>query len=103
MDLLLEQDVWRVAQVVYGAQAFEQLLEQALDTYRRRPGYSPSTRLHENLIGQRALRFLSLNAYGERRPQVAAVAHGYVEVRMVFRMHLSRYLLRHLVQSSLAS
>lgn len=103
MDLLLEQEIWRSAQAALGQQTLEELLEKAVGAYRRSPDYSPSTRLHENLIGSKVLRFLSRDRHGGQRPQVAAVAPGYVEVRMAFRGHLGRYLLRHLVESSLAS
>lgn len=64
MDLLLEQEIWRSAQVEIEEQTFEHLLEDALAAYRRSPGYSPSTRLHENLIGPKALRLLSRDFLG---------------------------------------
>jgi hypothetical protein len=103
LDFQVEQEVWRSALIVTGKQGFRLLLEQALGAYRRSPGYSPATRLHANLVGGEALNVLSLNEHGCQRPQVAAVEPGYVEIRLALRVHLSRYLLRFLVESSSAS
>lgn len=103
MDLCLEQETWRLAQVAYREQALVELLEQAMNAYRRSPGYSPSTRLHEAQVGAKVLRLLSHDAQGRQRFQVSAKSPGYVEMRAALREHLARYLLRRLVESSHAT
>ncbi|WP_041166942.1 hypothetical protein [Pseudomonas putida] len=103
LDLQVEQEVWRVAQVLYGRTALSALVEEALRAYRRSPGYSPVTRLHVAQIGVDALRVLSQDPHGRRRLQVESGSCSYVEVRMALRTHLYRYLLQQVFNSPAAT
>jgi hypothetical protein len=101
MEQELELEVWRLAQQTCDTAAFKRLIEKAVDSFKRDPGFDPTVRLHESGIGTESIRVL--RDVLERRDIYAGPSAGYVELRSRLRMHLRDQLQLHLMESGQAT
>jgi hypothetical protein len=101
MEVELEIKVWRSAQQAYDMAAFVRFVQQAVDSFRRYPGFDPTVRLHASGIGAESIRVL--RDVLKRRDIYAGPTAGYVEIRSRLRMHLRDQLQMHLMESGQAS
>lgn len=97
----LELEVWRSAQQACDAAAFVRLVDEAVGSFKREPGFDPTVRLHASGIGTESIRVL--RDVLERRDIYAGPTAGYVEVRSRLNMHLRDQLQLHLMKVGLAS
>lgn len=101
MDLVIEHEVWRLMQQHFPCE-FGDVLEQALASYRRMPGYTPLTRLHREQVGADGIQVL-IEALRKRPHSHAEIrTPDYVQLRFSLRAHLCRYLLGHLIHATVA-
>jgi hypothetical protein len=56
MDYSLESKIWYEAQATFAGEAFDRVVEHAVSSYRRRPGYTSEERLHAADIGENGVR-----------------------------------------------
>lgn len=101
MEQELELEVWRLAHLTCGTAAFLRLIEKAVDSFRRNPGYDPLLRLHASGIGAESISVL--RDVLTRRGIYAGQTAGYVELRSRLKMHLRHHLQWHLMDKGLAS
>lgn len=101
MEDELEIKVWRSAQQACDASAFVRLVEEAVGSFKRDPGFDPSVRLHASGIGTEGVRVL--RDVLKRRDIYADPTAGYVEIRSRLKMHLRRHLQWHLIETGLAT
>ncbi|KPX50052.1 hypothetical protein ALP26_03339 [Pseudomonas savastanoi pv. glycinea] len=101
MDYRLESEIWLAAQRHMTNKAFLALIEQAVRTYRRRPGHYPLERMHAVDVGVGGIDAMKTSRIGG----VAASELGsnFISVRAPLREHLYRALQENLIESSLAS
>jgi hypothetical protein len=97
----LEIKVWRSAQQAYDMAAFVKLVEQAVSSFKRYPGFDPTVRLHASGIGAESIRVL--RDVMKRRDIYTGPSADYVELRSRLRMHLRDQLQMHLMKSGQAS
>ncbi|MNY20798.1 hypothetical protein D3C86_1543010 [compost metagenome] len=97
----IEFKVWRSVQQECGASAFVRIVEEAVGSFKRDPGYDPIVRLHASGIGAEGIRVLR-NVL-QRRDIYAGPSAGYVELRSRLRMHLRDRLQLHLMGSGHAN
>ncbi|MHA6130595.1 hypothetical protein ACX3YD_31280 [Pseudomonas fluorescens group sp. PF-1] len=97
----LEWKVWRLAQQTHDTAAFVRLLEEAVGSFKRAPGFDPSVRMHTSGIGVECIRVLQ--DVLKRRDIYAGPSADYVELRSRLRMHLRDQLQMHLMKSGQAS
>ena len=102
MDLHVEREVWRLLQEHFPAE-MDDLLEGALGSYRRSPGYSALTRIHPEQVGAEGLKCLIGAVSKHPHSQAEIRSPGYVELRAPLRAHLCRYLQRFLIDHSRAT
>lgn len=101
MEDEIEFEVWRSVQQECGASAFVRIVEEAVGSFKRDPGYDPIVRLHASGIGAEGIRVLR-NVL-KRRDIYAGPSASYVEIRSRLRVHLRHQLQRHLVESGRAT
>lgn len=101
MEDELEIKVWRTAQQVYDMAAFVRLVEEAVSSFKRDPGFHPALRLHASGIGVESIRVL--RDVLKRRDIYAGPTADYVEIRSRLRVHLRHQLQRHLMESGQAT
>lgn len=97
----IEFEVWRSVQQACDMAAFVRLIEDAVDSFKRYPGFDPSVRLHASGIGTLNVRVL--RDVLRRRDIYAGPTAGYVELRSSLRMHLRSQLQLHLMRSGQAT
>jgi hypothetical protein len=101
MEDELEIKVWRTAQQAYDMAAFVRLVEEAVSSFKRDPGFDPALRLHASGIGVEGIRVL--RDVLKRRDIYAGPTAGYVEIRSRLRVHLRHQLQWHLMDSGQAT
>ena len=101
MEDELEIKVWRSAQQACDAPAFVRLVEAAVGSFKRDPGFDPSVRLHGAGIGAESIRVL--RDVLKRRDIYAGPTADYVELRSRLRMHLRDQLQLHLMGAGQAT
>lgn len=101
MEDEIELKVWRLAQQTSDPVAFVRLVEEAVGSFKRDPGFDPTVRLHASWIGSENIRVL--RDVLKRHDIYAGQAEGYVELRSRLKMHLRHHLQWHLVKSGLAT
>ncbi|MHA6234017.1 hypothetical protein [Pseudomonas fluorescens group sp. PF-69] len=97
----LEWKVWRLAQQTHDTAAFVRLLEEAVGSFKRAPGFDPSVRMHASGIGVECIRVLQ--DVLKRRDIYAGPSVDYVELRSQLKMHLRDFLQQHLVKGDFAT
>jgi hypothetical protein len=97
----LELEVWRLAQQTSDSAAFVRLVEEAVDSFKRDPGYDPNVRLHASGVGVESIRVL--RDVMKRHDIYTGPSADYVELRSRLRMHLRDQLQMHLMKSGQAS
>lgn len=103
MDSELESKVWRSVQQACDIATFAQLIEQAVDSFKRLPGLDPLVRLHASDIGQPGIQVLrDVLRRGAINSGSSGHAFGYVELRSRLKEHLRCQLQWHLVKRGLA-
>ncbi|MHC8378489.1 hypothetical protein ACYZT3_21555 [Pseudomonas sp. MDT1-16] len=95
MEQELELEVWRLAQQTCDTAAFVRLIEKAVDSFKRSPGYDPLLRLHISGIGAQSIRVL--RDVMTRRDLYAGPSASYIELRSRLKNHLRNQLQFHLV------
>lgn len=103
MESELESNVWRTVQQTCDAATFLQLIEQAVDSFKRPPGFDPLVRLHASEIGQPGIRVLQdvLRRRGVDAGLSTDVS-GYLGLRSRLKEHLRYQLQWYLVERGLA-
>jgi len=101
MEQKLEWDVWHLAQQACDTAAFVRLIEAAVGSFKRDPGFDPTVRLFASGIGTEGVRVL--RDVLKRRDIYAGPTAGYVELRSRLKMHLRRHLQWHLIEMGLAT
>jgi hypothetical protein len=101
MEQELESEVWRLAHRACVPAAFVRLIEKAVDSFSRNPGYDPLLRLHASGIGAESI--MVLREVLKRRGIYAGPSAGYVELRSRLNMHLRGHLQLHLMEAGQAS
>lgn len=101
MEDELEIKIWRTPQQACDAPAFVRLVEEAVGSFKRDPGFDPSVRLHASGIGTESVRVL--RDVMKRRDIYAGPFVDYVELRSRLRMHLRNQLQLHLMKVGLAT
>lgn len=88
VDYSLEAEIWKQAQIQLGEHGFAQVIESAVDSYRRRPGHSPLERIHVTSVGARGLLALrNTQRPGENSLNTDPLP-PYATVRAAFRAHI---------------
>lgn len=101
MEDEIELKVWRLAQQTSDSVAFVRLVEEAVGSFKRDPGFDPIVRLHASGIGVDGIRVL--RDVLKRRDIYAGPTAGYVELRSRLNMHLRDQLQLHLMGSGQAT
>jgi len=101
MEDEMEIKVWRTAQQAYDMAAFVRLVEEAVSSFKRDPGFDPALRLHASGIGTESIRVL--RDVLKRRDIYAGPTAGFVEIRSRLRMHLRDQLQLHLMGAGQAT
>lgn len=102
MDLAVEQQVWHLMQTYFPAE-MDDVLESALASYRRLPGYAASSRLHAEQVGAEGLQALIRALTKRPHSHADTGASEYVHLRLPLRVHLSRHLHVYLIQQARAT
>jgi len=89
MHSKLESVVWLTVQKVCDAAAFEALIRQAVDRFKRDPGFDPLVRLHVSDIGTLGIQVLGaeLRHRGHDHQNFAGTS-DYIQLRSRLRDHL---------------
>ena len=95
----LESQVWLSVQKTCGVTAFEALIQRAVDSFKRHPGFDPLVRLHASHIGQLGFQVLRdvLRSRGVRYEYSADIP-GYLELRSRLKEHIRCQLQEYLVR-----
>lgn len=101
MEDEIEWKVWRLAQQTSDPVAFVRLVEGSVGSFKRKPGFDPSVRLHASGIGTEGV--MVLRDVLKRRDIYAGPTAGYVEIRSRLRMHLRDQLQLHLMGAGQAT
>lgn len=101
MESTIEERVWRMATRLLGSH-MQTCLEDALETFKRVPGFDELTRLHGSEVGEEGACALR-NALTARGIRHRGAAGGYVEIRSRLRLHLRRHLQSKLIQAGKAT
>lgn len=101
MEQELELNVWRLAQQTSDPVAFVRLVEEAVGSFKRDPGFDPIVRLHASGIGSENIRVL--RDVLKRRDIYSGPTAGCVEIRSRLNMHLRHHLQWHLMEAGLAT
>ena len=100
VDAGLECEVWQCAAQSY-AQILPGIIEEALESYVRPPGYGEMTRLYRAALGDGAFRALQASLrqdWGNGAPEAS-----YLWVRQHKREHLYHRVLQRLVKDQIAT
>lgn len=97
----IEFKVWRSAQQECDSAAFLRLVEEAVGSFKRYPGFDPTVRLHALGIGTESIRVLC--DVMKRHDIYTGPPAGYVELRSRLKMHLRRHLQWPLIETGLAT
>jgi hypothetical protein len=99
VDIEFEGRVWKTAAQVFGVQ-LQDLVEEGIISFKRRPGLNNPTRIHAALIGAPAFEALqgALEAHGLEESAWSGV--DFIVVRSHLRTHLRRHLQWQLMQTS---
>ncbi|MDR9862917.1 hypothetical protein [Pseudomonas baetica] len=99
MDIDFEGRVWRAAAQAFGAR-LQNLVDEGVQSFKRRPGLDHPTRMHAALIGTSGFDTLqgALEAHGTA--ERAWDGQGYLVVRSHLRTHLRRHLQWQLMQTA---
>ncbi|TPG73728.1 hypothetical protein EAH74_32665 [Pseudomonas mandelii] len=100
----LESQVWLSVQQTGDATAFEALIQRAVDSFKRHPGFDPLVRLHASDIGPLGIQVLRevLRRRG-RHPDSCDDVAGYLELRSRLKDHLRCQLQWYLVKGGHAT
>ncbi|MGE8188353.1 hypothetical protein [Pseudomonas sp. NPDC086278] len=101
MEDEIEFEVWRSAQQACNKISFARLLEEAVGSFKRDPGFDPIVRLHASGIGVDGIRVL--RDVLKRRDIYAGPTADYVELRSRLNMHLRDQLQLHLMGAGQAT
>ena len=104
MNRELESEVWLSAQQACDALTFEALIQRAVDSFKRHPGYDPLVRLHASDIGPLCAQVL--RAVLRQRgldPESCIDVPGYLELRSRLKDHLRSQLQWYLVKGGHAT
>lgn len=101
MDYCLESEIWLAAQRHMTNEAFLALIDQAVRTYRRRPGHYSLERMHAVDVGVGGIAAMKASRVGG--DAASEQGSNFVSVRAPLREHLYKALQQNLVESSLAS
>lgn len=95
----LESQVWLSVQKTCDVTAFEALIQRAVDSFKRHPGFDPLVRLHASHIGQLGFQVLRdvLPSRGVRY-EYSADLPGYLELRSRLKEHIRCQLQEYLVR-----
>lgn len=104
MDSELESNVWRAVQQMCDANTFARLIEEAVRSFRRVPGFDPLVRLHASEIGLSSIQVLRdvLRRRGIDHGSLVD-APRYLELRSRLKEHLRCQLQRHLLDTGFAT
>lgn len=103
MDYSLESMIWREAQATFQGEALTDILELALSSYRRRPGYSGIERIHASDVGQAGLQALRYAlGHVDHLPRDEPLSEC-VSVRAALRAHIYHFLESQVVRAGVAS
>ncbi|QXW42705.1 hypothetical protein [Pseudomonas amygdali] len=99
MDIDFEGRVWKKAAQVFGPR-LQNLVDEGIASFKRRPGLDDPTRVHAALIG--TLGFEALQGALEARGIVEQAwgGIGFIVVRSHLRTHLRRHLQWQLMQTA---
>lgn len=99
MDIELEGRVWRKAVQVFGAR-LQNLVDEGVGSFKRRPGLDDPTRVYAALIGAPAFEALQGALEAHDYAESAWGGQGFIVVRLHLRTHLRRHLQWQLMQTS---
>lgn len=100
----LESQVWLSVQQSCDVTAFEALIQRAVDSFKRHPGFDPLVRLHVSDIGPLGVQVLRavLRQRG-LHPESGIDVPGYLELRSRLKDHLRCQLQWYLVKGGHAT
>ncbi|WP_025109741.1 hypothetical protein [Pseudomonas sp. H1h] len=100
----LESVVWLLVQEACDAAAFEALIQQAVDSFKREPGFDPLVRLHTSDIGAVGVRVLA-KALLQRGFKIEPFTDvcGYLQLRSRLSDHICSSLQEYLVNGGFAT
>ncbi|MHC8314354.1 hypothetical protein [Pseudomonas sp. LB3P31] len=93
----LEFQVWRLVQKLFDAPAFERLIQEAVDSYKRAPGLDPLVRLHASHIGLLGAQIL--RKVLRHHDADVGLTDNYVEIRSRLKTHIAYHLQWHLMKN----
>lgn len=102
MNRELESEVWLSAQQACDALTFEALIQRAVDSFKRHPGYDPLVRLHASDIGPLGVQVLRA-VLRQRGLESCIDVPGYLELRSRLKDHLRSQLQWYLVKGGHAT
>lgn len=99
MDIEFEGRVWKTAAQVFGVR-LQNLVEEGIVSFKRRPGLDDPTRVHTAVIGVPGFEALqgALETHGISESAWGGV--GFIVVRSHLRTHLRRHLQWQLMQTA---
>jgi hypothetical protein len=103
MDYSLESEIWNEAQATFAGEAFAKVVEHAVSSYRRRPGYASEERLHAADIGKNGVRALLAALRQLDNSSQCDTVLSYASVRSPLRVHLYDYLQAKLIIAKTSS
>lgn len=103
MDYSLESTIWKEAQATFSGQGFADVVELAVSSYRRRPGYSGIERVYASDVGQSGLQVLRYALRHVDHLPPDEPLPGYVCVRAPLRAHIYFFLESQIVRAGVAS
>jgi hypothetical protein len=102
MDYSLESTIWKEAQATFHGEAFTEVVELAVISYRRRPGYYGVERIYASDVGQtglQALRYALRHVDHLPRGELPEC----VPMRAALRAHIYYFLESQVVRAGVAS
>lgn len=103
MDYSLESTIWKEAQATFHGEAFTDVVELAVSSYRRRPGYSGIERIYASDVGEGGLRVLRyVMKHVDHLPRDQFLPEC-VCVRAALRAHIYYFLESQVVRAGVAS
>lgn len=102
MDYSLESTIWKQAQTTFHGEAFTDVVELAVSSYRRRPGYSWIERIYASDVGESGLQVLRyVMRHLDHLPR--GELPECVSVRAALRAHIYYFLESQVVRAGVAS
>jgi hypothetical protein len=103
MDYSLESTIWKEAQATFSGQGFADVVELAVSSYRRRPGYSGTERVYASDVGQTGLQALRYALrHVDHLPRDEPLP-GCISMRAALRAHIYYFLESQFVRTGVAS